>query len=423
VRFSSNRSEDRGFQRRVLQAIGLSSILIAAVLIYIGITAPNGTPGRGYYTLRAQFNRADNLVSHYQVRVGGRLIGQVLDPRIEDGKAIVDMQLYKDAGPLLSDTTVRVRPRSAIGLRFVDLTPGTKGTPLPEGALIRASQTSASLPLDTALGIFDGQRRAKVKVLLGKLGAGFAGRGEDLNVSIKSGAPFLKTMASALGEVNDRPGALAGFVYGSAGTSAAADPVRHEIADMFSPSARALAPFYHQADGLRATLQAAPPTLDTLRTQLPPTQRLLAETTRFARAATVTLRLSPRALDRTSVLLRDGRKPLKDLNATLELADRAVDPTLALLNTVKPVLPSLDSALKGALPTLDELAPRGCDIKKAYFQWSEALAFGDAAGQYARLNATQFNPTQLQGLAPKVTPGVGDNPYPAPCVAETERTK
>lgn len=423
MRFTSNRSEDRGFQRRSLQLVGLSSIVIAVVLIYIGITAPNGTPGRGYYTLRAEFSRADNLVSHYQVRVGGRLIGQVLDPRIENGKAIVDMQLYKDVGPLLSDTTVRVRPRSAIGLRFVDLTPGTKGTPLGEGALIRAKQTSASLPLDTALGIFDEKRRAKVKVLLSKLGAGFAGRGEDLNTAIESGAPFLDSTASTLGAVNDRRGALAGFIAGNAGTVAAADPVRRDIAEMFEPSAQALRPFAEKADALRETLEAAPPALDTLSRELPPTRRLLAQTERFARAATPTLALSPRAFASTSALLKDGREPLKDLEDTLQLAERAVDPTLGLLRIVRPVLPSLDSTLKGALPTLDELAPRGCDIKAAYFQWAEATAWGDADGQYARLNATQYNATQIQGLAPKVTPGVGDNPYPAPCVAATERTK
>ncbi|MCW2985834.1 MAG: hypothetical protein JWR63_3404 [Conexibacter sp.] len=423
MRLNSNRSEHRGIQRKGLQLVGVAAIVVSSVLIYVGITAPDGTPGRGYYTLRAQFNRADNLVSHYQIRVGGRLIGQVLRPRIEDGKAIVDLQLYEDVGPLLSDTTVRVRPRSAIGLRFVDLTPGTRGRPLAEGETIKASQTSASLPLDDTLGVFDTRRRAKLKVLLSKLGAGFAGRGEDLNTSLKSGGPFLRSMSGALKAVNDRDGALATFVSGSAGTAAAADPVRQDIAAMFAPSADALRPFSDEAAGVRATLQAAPSTLDALRAQLPEAQALLAQTADFARVATTTLRLSPTALRRTSDLLRDGRKPLRDLQATLRLAERAVSPTLALLNAVKPVLPSLDNTMKASLPTLKELGRRGCDVKDAYFFWAEATAWGDAAGQYTRLNATKPNPSQVQGLEPKAIPGVGDNPYPAPCVAATERVK
>lgn len=423
MRLTSNRSEDKGLQRLGLQSVGVAAIILAVVLIYIGINAPDGTPGRSYYTLNAQFDRADNLVSHYQVRVGGRLAGQVLHPRIEDGKAIVELQMTPGIGPLRSDTRVRVRPRSAIGLRFVDLTPGTRGRFLKDGETISATHASASLPLDDALGILDAKRREKLKVLLSKLGDGAAGRGEDLNVAFESAAPMLRATTGALGAVNDRPGAVANFVAGNEGTADAADGVRQDIAEMFAPSAAALRPFSDEADGLRATLKAAPPTLEALRDQLPATEALLEQTTGFARVATTTLRLSPAALLQTSRLLVDGREPLKDAEATLKLAERAVTPTLNLLGAVRPVLPSLNNTLTAALPTLNEIGRRGCDVKDAYTFFSEALAYGDAGGQYARLNATRPNATQLQGLDTKATPGVGDNPYPAPCVASTERVK
>ena len=53
---------------------------------------------------------------------------------------MVDLLLDPALRPLRSDTRLRVRPRSPIGVRFVELSPGTHGRPLAEGAcpLVRA---------------------------------------------------------------------------------------------------------------------------------------------------------------------------------------------------------------------------------------------------------------------------------------------
>jgi ABC-type transporter Mla subunit MlaD len=419
-RLLSNRSEDRAAQRAGLVVLGVATMAFGAFLAYVGYKAPDSIPGRSYYTLRAEFSRADNLSEHYQVRMNGRLIGQVLNPRQDGGRALVDLQLKSDAGPLLADTRLRVRPRSAIGVRFVEVTPGTRGRPLPNGALIPASQTSASLPLDDAGGILDHRRRAKLRTLLVELGDGTAGRGEDLNTAVGKGDAFFAGLASALAPVNHRPGATAGFVAGLEGLSAAAAPVRRTIAEGFRPEAQALRPVAAHAGDVHATLERAPGALDAARTQLPPTRALLVQTAAFARAATPTLRLAPRALKPVSALLREARPSLRDAEATLHLAGRVVDPTLDLLRVMRPVLPSADTTLADSLPLVSELARHSCDITMFGRNWADATAHGDAGGQFLRLAFVRPGPEQLAGLGKADKSMIHQNSYPAPCRSTTE---
>jgi ABC-type transporter Mla subunit MlaD len=414
-RLTSNRSEDRGVQRAGLVALGLVTVAFGLVLAYVGYKAPDSVPGRDYYTLRAEFKQADNLSEHYQIRVGGRTVGQVLNPRVRGDHALVDLQLDGDAGPLLSDTRLRVRPRSAIGVRFLEITPGTRGRPLRDGELIPVTQTSASLPLDVAFGILDAKRRAKLTTLIGELGAGTAGRGEDLNVALGDGAAFFDGLDDALGPLNRRSGATAAFVSGLEGFSAAAEPVREDIATGFRPEADALAPFATHDDGVRATLDEAPVTLDAARDQLPPTSALLRRTAAFARAATPTLRRAPRALDETSRLLDEARPSLRDAEATLRLAARAVDPALDLLRVVRVVLPAADHTLIDSLPLVAELARHSCDVTMFGRNWADATAHGNTGGQFLRLAFVRPGPEQLAGLGTPDKSVIRQNSYPAPC--------
>jgi ABC-type transporter Mla subunit MlaD len=421
LRLNSNRAGDQGVQRTAVIVLGMVATVIGCALAYIGFKAPDSVPGRSYYNLEAEFLRADNLADHYQVRLGGRLIGQVLNPRVREGRAIVDLQLKKDVQPLLSDTTLRVRPRSAIGVRYVDVTPGTKGTPLEEGATIAAKATSAAQPIDVAFGILDRRRREKLKTLLDKLGAGTAGRGEDLNVALGKGSEFFAGLDTSLGAVNRRPGAVAGFVSGLDTLASAAAPVRDDIAEGFRPEAEALEPFSEQGDAVRAALSEAGPTLAAARDQLPPTRALLARTAGFARAATPTLRSAPAAFRQASALLSEAKPSLRAADETLHLAERAVSPTLGLLRTVRPVLPAADDTFVDGLPLVRTLSAYSCDVTTWGVNWGDATARGNAGGQFLRLAFVSPGLQQLAGdRREPFDAGVGQNPYPEPCKAGTE---
>ena len=383
---SKNRTVSHTPARGFLVAVGLVGIGFACLLAWIGYNAPNSIPGRSYYTLRAELNQADNLTSHYQVRIAGHLVGQVLNPRVHNGKALVDLQMESGVGPLLSDTTLRVRPRSPIGVRFVELHPGTKGTPLSNGALIPASHATAALPLDTALSTLDPTTRARTKELLSQLGEGVAGRGEDINRGLMNGGPAINEASIVTRAISARKGATTSLIHGSNTIAGASEPVRDAIAKGFAPQANVLHAIASESHSLTTLFEVAPSALSGTRSGLAESSPLVQAVGGLAHDSLPALRAAPASLTQTAALLREAVPSIGNLHTTLKVAQRAVKPTLALLKTVDPVLPDVETALGSALPIVANLAPRGCDYLNMTRNWESMLAYGSPTGNLLRFN-------------------------------------
>ncbi|MCW2958222.1 MAG: Mammalian cell entry related domain protein [Solirubrobacterales bacterium] len=405
--------------RPFMVSLGLAGVLAAVTLLYVGYNSPKSIPGRSYYTVNAQFKNADNLTASYQVRIGGELVGQVLRPRVENGLGVVDLQLKPEVGPLLSDTTLKVRPRSPVGVRFVELHPGTTGTPLKEGGTIPAANTSVTVQIDEALATFDADHRKKTQQLLNELGKGFLSRGEDINASIKSAPPTLGNLRSVAAAVNDVPTGVERFISGSDSAAAAADPVRDEIATGFAPEAKALRPFSDEDRALARDLEVAPAALRSVQTDLARVTPVLASLERVGRNAEPTLRVALPTLQATRGLLAESPAGLSALRTTLGNVRTAVPPTLSVLKTLKPVLPSLDKTLQASLPVLRELGPRDCDFRRFFGNWRDTLAYETSYSGVLRFNV-EGTPETLQGYATK-PPGVTQSPYPGPCAPDTQK--
>jgi virulence factor Mce-like protein len=403
-----------------MATVGMIGVVGVFVLVFVGFKSPDAIPGRGYYTVKARFKNADNLTGHYQVRDGGKLVGQVLNPRVENGEAIVDLQLDPSEKPLRSDTRIEVRPRSPVGVRYVDIKRGTSGTPLKDGATIPSSQTSSTLQLDTVLSTFDPDTRANAQRLFRELGTGVAGRGDDLNEATGAAPQMLQATHSYLGAVAERKDGVQNFITGAGTLANSADPVRQAIAQGFDPGAKALRPFTQERGAVHSTLDTAPGTLSTLSTSLPEVDGLVDQIRGFARAIRPGLQAGPSSFAQTSALLRESRPGLRGLEKTLALAGRAVDPTLSLLSTIRPALPQIDSTLTNLTPIVQTLGAHGCDIKMFGTRWTSLMRYGNQDGAVLRINLT-FGPESLYGQTTKLTGSHPTNPYPKPCQAGTEK--
>jgi ABC-type transporter Mla subunit MlaD len=389
--------------RPFMVTLGLAGVLAALTLLYIGYNSPNSIPGRSYYTINAQFKNADNLTASYQVRIGGELVGQVLRPRVEHGLGVVDLQLKPEVGPLLSDTTLKVRPRSPVGVRFVELHPGTKGTPLKEGGTIPASNTSVTVQIDQALATFDADHRKKTQQLLSQLGEGFLSRGEDINAAIKAAPPTLAHLQSVAQAVNDV----------STGVE------RNEIATGFAPEAKALRPFAAEDKALAHDLDVAPAALRSVQADLARVNPMLASLERVGANAEPTLRVALPTLQNTRGLLAEAPAGLAALPTTLGNVRTAVPPTLAVLKTLQPVLPTLDTTLKASLPLLGQLGPRDCDFRRFFGNWRDTLAYQASYSGLLRFSV-EGTPETLQGYTKKI-PGVTQSAYPGACAPDTQK--
>lgn len=419
----------KSLPRPVLWTIGLAAIAVLVVVFLVGFNAPNKIPGRSYYTLKAQFNYADNLTGHYQVRIGGRYVGQVLDPKAIDGKAIAQLQLDPKIGPLKSDTTLRVRPRSPIGVRFVELVPGTRGENLADGALLPASQTSSSEQLDTTLNTLDAKRRAEAKVLMSELGAATAGRGEDIQSLLSTAPDSLKGLERLTSAVNRRGGAPERLIAGAESAAAAADPVRRTIRQGFRSGSNALEPFANGESDIRETLAEAPSSLAAAQSGLRSTDPLLAQVRGLSREALPALRPAPNGLREARQLLAESPAGLRTLRQTMDIAKAATPPTLGVLTSLRPNLPLMERTMQASLPLADRLTVHECDVALFTKNWTDFLGYGVPGGEkdIGPINNLRLNlladEESIVGATNKL-PTVADNPYPAPCtVTEDASTR
>src|SRR5437763_7615316 len=168
--------------------VGAVTVLVVIVSVFLAYNANQGLPFVPTYDVNAELPSGANLVRSNEVRVGGFRVGLIdkINPGI--GKlngqtrtiAIVHMKLDKTVEPLAKDTRVIVRPRSALGLKYIELTPGHSKQTFKQGDTIPLAQAGQPVEFDDFLNTFDRPTQQNSQDALTGFGDAFAGRGEDL---------------------------------------------------------------------------------------------------------------------------------------------------------------------------------------------------------------------------------------------------
>src|SRR5688572_12010674 len=126
--------------------VGAITLLVAIVAVFLSYNANSGLPFVPTYDLRAKFDNAANLVVGNDVRIGGQRVGGVTEITPVPGEngqpptAELELKLEKQVDPLPVDSTMMIRPRSALGLKYVEITPGESEEGFEAGATIPTEQ-------------------------------------------------------------------------------------------------------------------------------------------------------------------------------------------------------------------------------------------------------------------------------------------
>ena len=145
--------------------IGAATVLVVIVAVFLSYNANQGLPFVPTYALKAQTPSAANLVRGNEVRIGGTRVGSVDKIEVERRKdgtsiAVLGLKLERSVSPLPKDSTVLIRPRSALGLKYVELTRGTSEEGFDDGDTIPlASATPAPVEFDEFVNMFDDETR------------------------------------------------------------------------------------------------------------------------------------------------------------------------------------------------------------------------------------------------------------------------
>jgi ABC-type transporter Mla subunit MlaD len=179
--------------------VGAVTVLVIVVAVFLAYNANNGLPFVPTYELRANVPSGAKLVPGNDIREGGHRIGVVTElnsKKLRDGSAGAEivMKLDKNASPLPADTSLVVRPRSALGLKYVELERGKAKDTLPAGATITAGEEAIAPELQEFFNIFDQKTRDNVERNLTGFGNAFAGRGISINQALESFPGFLRRL-------------------------------------------------------------------------------------------------------------------------------------------------------------------------------------------------------------------------------------
>src|SRR3712207_6807290 len=118
--------------------VGAVTTLVVVVAVFLAYNANKGLPFVPTTTLKFQVSNGANLLAGNEVREGGSRIGIVDDMkpvRLPDGTvgAEATMKLDRIAGKIPTDSTLNLRPRSVLGLKYVELTRGKERRSFQDG--------------------------------------------------------------------------------------------------------------------------------------------------------------------------------------------------------------------------------------------------------------------------------------------------
>ena len=219
--------------------VGAVTVLVTIVAVFLSYNANSGLPFVPTYDLKANLPNAAQLVKGFEVRIGGARVGVIseIEPRQRaDGStyAQVTMKLDKDIEPLPAGSKLRVRPRSALGLKYIELTPGRTGAgDLTAGSVIGVEQVQTAVELDEVLGMFDAPARIGSRNSLDGYGAGLAARGQDINTAIEALVPLLRDLEPVARNLSDGETQLGRFFSELADAAEEAAPVAEQQASLF----------------------------------------------------------------------------------------------------------------------------------------------------------------------------------------------
>jgi virulence factor Mce-like protein len=244
--------------------VGVITIVVIAIVGWIAYNANKGLPGQSRYEVNVLVPDADRLITTADVRIGGVLVGEVLDvTAIPDRRgaqpyARIKLALSDSVGRLPIDSTVQVRPASVLGLTYVDVTLGHSNHLVPGGGTLPLAQAAPSSDLTDLFQIFNHSAARGFQRSVGGIAYGLAGRGTALNSTIGSISVLLPPLTGLMRTLAAPATQFTRFLSAYESTVSALAPVSTQLSDLVANAATTLDVLASARTALAAAIDAAP---------------------------------------------------------------------------------------------------------------------------------------------------------------------
>lgn len=402
--------------------IGAATVLVVIVAVFLAYNANNGLPFVPTYQLNAQVEDSANLVTGNEVRMGGDRIGIVsaIDPVIHrDGRVTARLTLKLDTTvkPLPEDSTFIVRPRSAVGLKYLEVTRGRSRNGFDEGATIPlANATPRPVEIDDFFNMFDERTRRANQENLRIFGDALAGRGIDLNETIVELDPLTQNLVPVMQNLADPNTGLGEFFGALQRTASLVAPVAQQQGQLFRNLSTTFDAFAAVSRPyLQDSITGGPPAMEAAIATFPFQRKFLANSAGFFRD----LRPGAQALRTSAPLLAEaftvGTRTLTRASALNERLSRTMRSVQAFAED-----PQVPLGIDGFKNTVQVLSPTIANLASIQTQCNYVgLLLNNAASVFSDYDSS--TPSQGSWANLLAIPGpIGPNSEGGPASAPAD---
>jgi phospholipid/cholesterol/gamma-HCH transport system substrate-binding protein len=374
-------------------------VFVAILVLFVGALAiagyilsnqrfylPAWVPGVGtdFYEVKAELPTGQAVVpgQGQTVNVAGVKVGEVGEVKLEDGRAVVNMQIKEEYRPIYKDATVLLRPKTGLKDMILALDPGTRAAgALEEGGRVRVANTLPDVNADEFLSVLDADTRDYVRILLNAGGtalrddadraAGRQSAPQDLREALKRFEPTARDGRRFTRLLAQRRRNLRRVIHNYQQLMTELGRKDDQLARLVDSSNANFEAFAQEESSLREALRLFPGALsqtadtlrdvDTLAAELGPTLEGLRP---FARELAPSLRRQRPFLRETTPIIRDQVRPFA----------RDVQPVVRDLRTATndlgPVSGRLERTFRVLNAFFNELAYDPPGDAQSYLFWS-----------------------------------------------------
>ena len=344
--------------------IGSIAVLIVVVAVFLAYNANTGLPFVPSLEVNVRAANALSLGRGGEVREGGTRVGFVEKVRSVklpngDAGAEFDLKLDKSVGDVPVDTTFTIRPRSPLGLKYLEMDRGESDTNVRQGHTFAADHTTLPVEIDDFNRIYDEKTRQGVRRNTEGFGNTLAGRGTALNDTIGELPRLFGLIYPVTRNLADPRTQIGRFFRELGDAARIVSPLAEVQADFFTRAAQTFEALSRDTTALKETISRSHPLFQAGIESFPVQRPFLTESAKLARAMRPvarelrpTLPLINPALERGIPVTRKSVGFYEDLKPTLvSLRDLATDPASGI------ALRALGATSRTLQPQLKFLGP------------------------------------------------------------------
>jgi phospholipid/cholesterol/gamma-HCH transport system substrate-binding protein len=372
-------------------AIAVLVILAIATVGYILEHQPAFMLGRSYYPVKAVFSTASAVESGQgqSVTIAGVEVGLIGGVQLEQGRAVVTMDIFKRYAPIYRNATVLLRPRTPLKDMYLALDPGTPSAgAVPVGGTLGIASTQPDIDVDQILDSLDADTRAYLLLLLSGGAQAFNGPGatasnpssataETLAADFKRFGPIDRDALSFTKLLAKRSNNLRGAIHNLDLVASALGGVDTQLASLVRQSNTNFAAIASQDQAIEQGIALLPGALRQTSSTLTAVQGFASQTGTALQKLLPFAQELPQALSAVRGLAQSSTAPIKNqlrpfvTNPAIRTLAKTLAPAAADLAKAAPALSSSFGVLNTLFNTLAYQQPGG---EPSYLFWGAWLA-------------------------------------------------